>query len=306
MSGSAAITRVALSGHNRDMAMHVSAGRRRTVWAVVGVLLLGSLWSCQSLPPVGSGEGGSPDGGSSPEGSAADATPSDSDGNDGSSDSAATCTGDLLNDPKHCGRCGHDCLGGGCKLGSCQPVRLASGLTEPAWIAVDGTHVYVATSGQISRVPKTGGSLEPYVDTWGGSARSCSTNWAELAADGLWFHDDGIYSWLTGAPSATLRYGPTTARRVTTDAASVYFIDNRSLRELSKADGSVNDITQVPNSATFGSIGVDATHAYVADDQGRLYECRALRGMGSRQHRGSHRRHLVGASCSTLSMSITT
>jgi len=34
---------------------------------------------------------------------------------------AAGCATRLLDDPANCGRCGHDCLGGGCAAGQCQP-----------------------------------------------------------------------------------------------------------------------------------------------------------------------------------------
>jgi len=37
----------------------------------------------------------------------------------------AGCSADLQSDAKHCGSCGHDCMGGECKAGACQPVLLA-------------------------------------------------------------------------------------------------------------------------------------------------------------------------------------
>jgi hypothetical protein len=58
-------------------------------------------------------------------------------------DAAATCPGpttpcgDTQADPHHCGACGHDCLGGACVGGQCQPVVLASEQPDPLFIAVD-------------------------------------------------------------------------------------------------------------------------------------------------------------------------
>lgn len=59
-------------------------------------------------------------------------------------DAAATCVADFQNDPKHCGRCGHDCLGGACTLGVCQAAKLADGLGVAEGLAVDDTAVFVA------------------------------------------------------------------------------------------------------------------------------------------------------------------
>jgi hypothetical protein len=36
-----------------------------------------------------------------------------------------SCSNDLRIDPKHCGSCGHDCIGGECKAGACQPALVA-------------------------------------------------------------------------------------------------------------------------------------------------------------------------------------
>jgi hypothetical protein len=49
--------------------------------------------------------------------------------------------GNTQTDTHNCGRCGHDCLGGMCTAGVCQPITLASSIT-PWSIAVDATSVY--------------------------------------------------------------------------------------------------------------------------------------------------------------------
>jgi hypothetical protein len=57
-------------------------------------------------------------------------------------DTTNGCEVDLDGDPKNCGRCGHDCLGGTCANGQCQPIVIASGEAQPWVIEVDGTNVY--------------------------------------------------------------------------------------------------------------------------------------------------------------------
>jgi hypothetical protein len=58
--------------------------------------------------------------------------------------SPATPCLDTTNDPHNCGQCGHDCLGGACAAGRCQPVVLASGERFPNSITSDGSEVFWA------------------------------------------------------------------------------------------------------------------------------------------------------------------
>src|SRR6476659_4574484 len=57
-------------------------------------------------------------------GSAVDAPSSSDVAIDNATD--APCSADLGHDPANCGRCGHDCLGGGCDAGGCEPVVLVA------------------------------------------------------------------------------------------------------------------------------------------------------------------------------------
>ncbi len=69
---------------------------------------------------------------------------------------------DLASNPRHCGACSHDCFGGQCMGGVCQPVELATDESGPFAIALDGTHVYWnnRTTGSLWRVPISGGPKE--------------------------------------------------------------------------------------------------------------------------------------------------
>jgi hypothetical protein len=46
-----------------------------------------------------------------------------------------------------CDACGHDCLGGACTGGLCQPVALAQNLWDPQDVALDGADLYFTTAG---------------------------------------------------------------------------------------------------------------------------------------------------------------
>lgn len=149
--------------------------RHRRIAACTGVALCVAIVGCNALlgnesavfDPGGSGDGGDGggDGGASPDATAngdARVIP------DADPDSGPCVNTD--NNPKHCGACLHDCLGGLCIARQCQPIKLATEAGKPAAINVDATHIYWsnATSGSISRVPKTGGSIEPVFTAVGG------------------------------------------------------------------------------------------------------------------------------------------
>jgi hypothetical protein len=59
---------------------------------------------------------------------------------------ADPCTASPAEDPKNCGRCGHDCLGGGCKGGVCQPYAIVTGIEGPFGVAVRNGVVYFTST----------------------------------------------------------------------------------------------------------------------------------------------------------------
>lgn len=82
----------------------------------------------------------------------------------------AGCSPDLSTDPLNCGVCGHDCLGGGCTAGLCQPVELGKFEPKPGsswWVAADDQSIFVVqssmapteSSSTLFRVPKAGGAV---------------------------------------------------------------------------------------------------------------------------------------------------
>jgi hypothetical protein len=102
----------------------------------------------------------------------------------------ATCVSSET-DPKNCGRCGHDCQGGSCAGGVCQPVRLES--AAGCAIALDATRVYwtigdTADHVQLTSEPLSGGAPEAVADTAGSvtaiAVDGVSLYWSEATPSG--------------------------------------------------------------------------------------------------------------------------
>ena len=78
---------------------------------------------------------------------------------------APTCENvDTMTSAQHCGRCDHDCLGGACAAGECQPVVLATATRDIPWLVLDTTRVIWGTGvpeigapGEIFACPKVEG-----------------------------------------------------------------------------------------------------------------------------------------------------
>lgn len=65
--------------------------------------------------------------------------------NDTLGEGAPSCV-DLKTDPKNCGTCGHDCVGGACTAGSCQPTTLATGQNAIMKLVPTAAKLYWARS----------------------------------------------------------------------------------------------------------------------------------------------------------------
>lgn len=95
---------------------------------------------------------------------AVDATPTEA------AAEANPCGAALDSDPRNCGRCGHDCLGGACDAGRCAAVGLATPGGPLRHIVLAGANVFVSTLSTLTtqtrglwRLPKAGGAAERYV-----------------------------------------------------------------------------------------------------------------------------------------------
>jgi hypothetical protein len=70
----------------------------------------------------------------------------------------------LQSDSKNCGACGHDCLGGDCMAGRCQPLQVTSSAVSAANVVLGTESAYIVDIGSGSRllkVSKKDGTISP-------------------------------------------------------------------------------------------------------------------------------------------------
>jgi hypothetical protein len=189
-------------------------------------------------------------------------------GDGGSCDGGqALCGGRCVDtdvDPLACGACDHDCLGGSCALGRCQPVVVASDLSDAVGLAVDGSNAYFSAAGVVYECAADGCGNSPtpladYQDAIGAVAVDATTVYwttadsvmacdiagcgdlpTALATDlanpwGIavdatrvyWAgYDDGTVAWLplAGGSGSTI-VGGASPQYVAVDSERVYFTD---------------------------------------------------------------------------------
>src|SRR5262249_41862159 len=66
----------------------------------------------------------------------------------------------------NCGKCGHDCLGGGCSNGACTPATLGTEQNNvPIHFVMDSTYIYgINAYGTVTRRQKDGGGAKTLVN----------------------------------------------------------------------------------------------------------------------------------------------
>lgn len=150
----------------------------RTLHVSVAALVLSAavaLFACVGEDPAASSPDRSDAGGTSPgiDGSVGDAGGGAGGGGDaadagnGCVAPLAACGGDgkcttaTDTNPMHCGACNHDCSGGACLDGRCQPVPLQSSVNAPLAIAVNSTAVFWMESNPVRKCPKSGCNGSP-------------------------------------------------------------------------------------------------------------------------------------------------
>lgn len=187
-----------------------------------------------------------------------------------SADTAVACTTDLMHDPKNCGSCAHDCLGGICNLGACDAAVVAGNLDLPSAMVLDGTYLYFAYAGHVARVLAAGGAVED-LSTQAFTAQKLSVDatavYVMTGSRVIRFPKTGDVS---GA--ATQELALAVGRALTTDVSSIFFQVPAGLAAAPKTgagDGGVGDggagvLLAALGSDTIDDIAVDDSFAFVS------------------------------------------
>ncbi len=189
----------------------------------------------------------------------------------------ATCVADLTTDKRHCGRCGHDCLGGNCNAGKCEVVALAGSLPSPVSLAIDATHLYLANfrDDSVVRVPKAGGAVEPLVTAWGSvvgvAVSGTSLFWSSRGS----FGDGGGGSfggvWTCTLPACTNKKNVSPVggvQHLAVNGGFLYYATGDGVRRMA-VDGT-GDLALVSGINQAFSLAVDATHVYYTSRENSL------------------------------------
>lgn len=209
------------------------------------------------------------------------------DGGDGgldvdASDAGAGCSPDTANDAHNCGRCGHDCLGGACAFGTCQPTTVVELVKScgprslyacgPNAIAVARASLYWAdfsADGGIYEAPLDGGAVVPVA-----SAQAWPFNMAADAKNLYWTISTEIRACpLDGcaAGPSVVASGFTYPSNVAPAGAALYWTETGTAGDgglpgqlwLSEDGGAARRI--VGAQAFPQGIAVDAAHVYWVD-----------------------------------------
>ncbi len=128
--------------------------RARAAFVLLGPLLAGCglLLGVDDLAYVGPDAGADLDAAPGEEAPIADAGTDDR--TDANGDGGG-CDADVMTSPTSCGACGHDCLGGACDGGVCEPVLVTTG-TGLQSLASDGTTLFLRDVGAVHACPVSG------------------------------------------------------------------------------------------------------------------------------------------------------
>jgi hypothetical protein len=145
---------------------------------------------------------------------------SDAGGETDASADVVTCDAATLSDPANCGRCGHDCLGGACSKGACQPVTLYTG-DAPVSIIVEGATLFLVVqsstpySGYVFRCMTAGCAASKQVLAqnlnfpWFGAKQGSQIYWANFGGSDASVDPGSVMGCSeTGCPDGATLYSP--------------------------------------------------------------------------------------------------
>jgi hypothetical protein len=195
--------------------------------------------------------------------------------------------GDTTSSSANCGRCGHDCLGGMCEAGVCQPVTLAAMSIKPSAIAVDDASVYWTdpTNGVLMQADKATGNnqVELFTTSSASNNRIQAPQYLTIDATNLYVADSTtgyIVSCAIGGcggnPTtvALLNAGSSYPGPLAVDATYVYAanVGQDTVWRAVKTGGMAPQMvtSTVDGGATPYAVGVDTTSVYFTNFDGTV------------------------------------
>ena len=217
-----------------------------------------------------------PDGSQLPDAPTTDAPAKDARAlDDPSSDAPDACTADLASDPKNCGTCGHDCLGGDCRGSLCQPVVVTSSEKNLEELRVAGNRLVYRADLQVRAVDVAGGLPERIM--------ACANR------TGLALTDAGFYSWCNA--SVTLRDIADAGLRATAPIDGYngvssggwffYRANNQNLARIPALLGDAGSSDVTNEASGFRSLAANSTNLFYMTGAGSLFYAPLASGSGS-------------------------
>jgi hypothetical protein len=180
-----------------------------------------------------------------------------------------------LNVGTTCGACNHDCLGGACSSQRCQPVTLASGLTQPHGLAADGKDVYWTdrTGGgpRVMYAPVSVGAAtlmaNEDADTVIGNSLVSNGKyvmWATANTGGSMNPNGWIWISYPGVGGASIVYRWADPLSIAIDEKHAYFSDANDglVHQVLLESGTTVDVPLSTSPTGAGEMVVDATNVY--------------------------------------------
>lgn len=194
-------------------------------------------------------------------------------------DDATSCAADLMTSTNHCGRCGHDCAGGSCLAGRCQPIELSSSEVDLEELRILGDRLLYRAQGHVRSLGVDGGL--PVL------LQFCANR------TGLAVTDAGFYSWCD--TSVTLRdVGDAGLRGVSTLdgyhalSGGDWFFHRQNNQALSRAPAMLGDagFSDLAYSVSgYRSLAATATQLFYMTGDGVLFYTPLASGPGTELER---------------------
>ena len=184
-------------------------------------------------------------------------------------DVADGCESDPATDASHCGACNHDCQGGECEDGRCQPITIWSGPMEDpplraTGIAVGPDGLYWSVSDAI---------MAANLDGSGARELAPAVGPLRIATDGVfvyWSNSNGIVMKVPTSGGPDTEVASADGRDLRAAGGFVYYVDaagDPGTRRISRARADGGEVIDLATGEDMPwGLAIDATHVYWTGD----------------------------------------